>query len=439
MAKSNNLKDFLTDVADAIREVEGSADPINPQDFSAMIRAISGGGGAVAVRASDVNFRDYDGTILHSYTKAEFLALSALPPLPTQKGLICQEWNFTLADAQEYVSEYGVLEVGATYITDDGKTRLYIKINDKNKTTVTLYFSQTKSQGVTIDWGDNTGFTNAIDGTGNKSTIHTYADKGEYVITLSVADGCVLGLGDGTTSNCVLGASAMNNRAYPYMLRKVEIGKNVTSINQGAFIYCGNLALVTIPKGVTDIGVNSFNYCYALASVVIPNGVTLIGIYAFGACCNLASVSIPNSAISIEGSVFNGCQTLVSATIPKGVTTIESSIFSSNYNNVTIPVPEGVTKLSSSAFYYCYRLPYLYLPKSVVTIAQRAFYGCNALELLDCRDHTEVPILENTSAFTNVPNTLKIIVPDNLYSSWKSASNWSTYASYVVKASEFIY
>ena len=45
MAKNDNLKDFLVDVADAIREKEGSSEPINPQEFSDRIRAIQGGGG----------------------------------------------------------------------------------------------------------------------------------------------------------------------------------------------------------------------------------------------------------------------------------------------------------------------------------------------------------------------------------------------------------
>lgn len=44
MAKDNNLSDFLEDLADAIREKEGSNELINPQDFSARIRAISAGG-----------------------------------------------------------------------------------------------------------------------------------------------------------------------------------------------------------------------------------------------------------------------------------------------------------------------------------------------------------------------------------------------------------
>lgn len=42
MAKTNNLTDFLTDVANAIREKEGSSEAINPQAFVAKIRSIAG-------------------------------------------------------------------------------------------------------------------------------------------------------------------------------------------------------------------------------------------------------------------------------------------------------------------------------------------------------------------------------------------------------------
>ena len=40
MAKTDNLTDFLTNIADAIRTVEGSTDAINPQDFEAKITAL---------------------------------------------------------------------------------------------------------------------------------------------------------------------------------------------------------------------------------------------------------------------------------------------------------------------------------------------------------------------------------------------------------------
>lgn len=45
MAKNDNLTDFLTDVANAIREKKGTTDLINPQDFSAEIASIETGGG----------------------------------------------------------------------------------------------------------------------------------------------------------------------------------------------------------------------------------------------------------------------------------------------------------------------------------------------------------------------------------------------------------
>jgi restriction endonuclease Mrr len=41
MAKTDNLIHYLSDVANAIREKEGSTDPINAQDFSEHIRAIT--------------------------------------------------------------------------------------------------------------------------------------------------------------------------------------------------------------------------------------------------------------------------------------------------------------------------------------------------------------------------------------------------------------
>lgn len=45
MAKNDNLTDFLTDVADAIRAKKGTTEAINPQNFADEIASIQGGGG----------------------------------------------------------------------------------------------------------------------------------------------------------------------------------------------------------------------------------------------------------------------------------------------------------------------------------------------------------------------------------------------------------
>lgn len=49
MAKNDNLKDFVTDIADAIREKKGTTDLINPQDFSNEIRSLETGGEVIKV------------------------------------------------------------------------------------------------------------------------------------------------------------------------------------------------------------------------------------------------------------------------------------------------------------------------------------------------------------------------------------------------------
>lgn len=66
-----------------------------------------------------------------------------------------------------------------------------------------------------------------------------------------------------------------------------------------------------------------------------------------------------------------------------------------------------------------------------------AFNGCTHLELVDFSQATAVPALSNTSTFSNTNNTYSIVVPDALYSSWIAASNWSSIASHIVKASEY--
>ena len=43
MAKNNNLKDFVTGIASAIREKKGTTELINPQDFENEIRTIQTG------------------------------------------------------------------------------------------------------------------------------------------------------------------------------------------------------------------------------------------------------------------------------------------------------------------------------------------------------------------------------------------------------------
>ena len=54
MVKTDNLNDFLSDLANAIREKEGGTDLINPQDFADKIRSLSGGGSSEGDSSSEI-------------------------------------------------------------------------------------------------------------------------------------------------------------------------------------------------------------------------------------------------------------------------------------------------------------------------------------------------------------------------------------------------
>lgn len=404
MAKNNNLKDFLTDIANAIRAKKGTTEEINPQDFSSEIESIKSGGGAVvSASISDVNFYDYDGTILHSYTKEQFLALSAMPELPTREGLICQGWNWTFNDAKEHVADLSKLNIGAMYITDDGDTRLYIRIATEGRMKVPLYWSQTVANGVSIDWGDGSAIQ-TFTGTNNKNTTHTYAKPGDYVIRLKVAKGCTLGFGANSSSYCVMGSTNTSYRVYTNMLQKVEIGSNVTNISNYAFYVCSSLASVSIPSSVTNIGNYAFANCGSLALVNIPSSVTSIGNYAFYGCSSLISISVPNSVISIGSSAFYNCSSMTSIILPDRIETLNDNIFYNCYSIASISIPSSVTSIGANAFGYCYSM---------------AFY--------DFTKHTSVPTLAAQTAFNRIPSDCVIKVPMSLLSDWESTTNWSAF------------
>jgi hypothetical protein len=105
------------------------------QLLSILDSKASGGSSNPTAPKKDVNFYDYDGTRLYSYTVEEAQALTELPPLPTQPGLICQEWNYDLVTIKSYNR---AMDIGATYITDDGKTRLYIRIATEGRMNIPL-------------------------------------------------------------------------------------------------------------------------------------------------------------------------------------------------------------------------------------------------------------------------------------------------------------
>ena len=360
-------------------------------------------------------------------------------------------------------------------VIGDGKTYLYITIADEANRDVTVNANTSGYNGkITIDWGDGT--------ITEKGGLHTYAEAGDYVITLTVSEGYTLLLGNNTSSSNVLGSTSDDNAAIYNKLRMIEIGTNVSAINSYAFYKCAGLTDVYISDSVTRIGTYAFSYCYALTSLrlpngaanienyafsycnslkslVIPEGVTSIGTYAFADCYSLTSLVIPEGVTSIGNNAFSNCSSLKSLVIPKGVTSFGRNVFSSCYSLASLVISEGVTSIGNNAFKPCTALTSLVISEGVTSIGESAFSGCVSLasltipksvmsfnnyvfqsayglKYIDFSQHTEVPTI-SSDTFYAVVSTCKIIVPDALYDEWKATTNWSSYASKIIKKSDW--
>ena len=376
----------LTKVASAIREKGGTSDSlVYPDGFVTAIQAIQTGGGTTPGSPGDITFYDYDGTIVTSWTLEELATKTVLPDYPSHEGLTCQGWNCSLADLKTTNRK---MNVGAMYITDDGKTRIYIRL-EEGRTSPMLGVCPNGT--VTVDWGDETTpdtltgtSTTAVKWTPN----HAYAAPGEYVIKLTV-DGTMGFYGDLGSGGAILrysSGSDNRNSVYRNSVQKIEIGNGVTSIKQNAFNACYSLISIIIPNSITSIEESTFNTCSSLSSITIPNSVTSIGTAAFNGCYSLSPITIPNSVTSILQQAFSRCFSLSSITIPNSVTSIGASVF----------------------------------------------YTCSSVAFYDFSNHTSVPTLSNTNAFKNIAVDCQIRVPASLVDTWKAATNWSTYADHIV-------
>ena len=395
------------------------------------VNVASGGGGGEtpsSAKWDDVTFIDYDGSVLYSYSLAEAQALTELPTLPSHDGLVCQGWNWTL-EAIKALNR--PVTVGAMYITDDGATRLHIRIATIGRMTVPLYIGQTVANGVSIDWGDGS-TAETLSGTRNVNTSHTYAEPGDYVISLMPQEGCTLSLGNGSSSYCVMGSIGNNGIVYCNMLQDVSIGKNVTSISDRAFQYCYSIASITIPNGVTSIDTYAFQNCSSLANITIPTGVTSIGEYAFNNCYSIASITIPNGVTSIGNYAFYSCSSLASITIPTGVTSISYSAFGNCSSLASITIPTGVTSIDTYAFKSCSSIASITIPNGVTSISAFAFVNCYGMRYYDFSACTAIPALSNKNAFNGIPSDCQMLIPSALYNNWKTSTNWSTYESKMV-------
>ena len=213
-------------------------------------------------------------------------------------------------------------------------------------------------------------------------------------------------------------------------LTSITIPDSVTTIGDYAFWGCSSLTSITIGNSVTTIGDYAFVSCDSLTSISIPDSVTTIGNGAFGYCSSLTSITIPDSVTTIGDLAFSGCSSLTSITIPDSVTTIGDWAFGYCSSLTSITIPDSVTTIGDYAFYSCDNLTSVTISDSVTTIGDYAFSYCSSLTSVYCKATT--PPVGGSDMFNHNASGRKIYVPMESVNAYKSASYWSSYASYIV-------
>ena len=398
--------------------IDLTADTVTPGTLKQGVTAHAADGSRITgtmappepVQESDINFYDYDGTLLHAWSLAELQSKTELPELPTQPGLICQGWNWTLAELKAQNSE---MDVGANYITNDGKTRIYVRLTALHKTlAVNLGMNGT----ATVDWGDGSE-PDTLTGTGGanvKTPVHEYAAVGDYMISITVTGSAnIPGVSKvpdttKTLSSALLYETADNiGWATTNLVKKIELGANI-SLGNYAFGQMSQMDEISIPVHIRT-SVYIFNKCEGLSCVVIPHGETNLDIACLAFTEALKVVPLPGTLTTLGASCLLETGVFKRILLPKAISVISSNGLSTNVFIQEFKAFGPLTRLNGQCF--------------------RNNRNCAVYDFTAC---TSVPILDGLKCFEGVPSNYEFRVPASLLSAWKSATNWAEYAPHIV-------
>lgn len=223
--------------------------------------------------------------------------------------------------------------------------------------------------------------------------------------------------------------------------------QNATYVGQYAFNGCSALTDVNLPNAKT-VGGNAFQNCTSLTKLDLPKAKELNN-YLVSGCSSLTELNIPNAesgkGFAIAGSkvehlnlpeftspgssVFRGATSLRTVYMPKLIK-LEQYLFMGDTALETVTFPK-VASVAGQAMESCSALTYVDLP-ICKSIDVKGFNKCSSLETLILRKSDAICTLANVSAFTGTKIASGegyIYVPSARIESYKTATNWSTFAA----------
>lgn len=278
------------------------------------------------------------------------------------------------------------------YVTD-----LFIGKDVKEFEVTGVFGGQTLAR-VEVESG-NQNYVTTADGVlfnGDKSTIVYFptAISGEYEIVETVK---------------TIGAEVFRNK----YITKVIVGKNVTSIGEGAFMDCSQLETVEFKAGTADLEIakNAFLNCAKIKAIELPDRLISLGDYAF-AGTSLTAVEIPAKTVALgstPATVFEGCETFTNITVDPNNTAF-AAIDGILYGKV-----QGViTTLYFAPTLNSGKNGVVDIPKTVVAIGDKAFYGNENITEIKFSQGVDGAISFGADALVGLEKLEKVSLPVGL-------------------------
>ena len=334
-------------------------------------------------------------------------------------ALTFQGWNF---DDSELTNVTGDLDIGAIYIPADGKTHIYIDI--ENDTILDYTFNLTVSFIGTgtfyFDFGDGTtAYSATTDGL--QTITHSYLAKGSYHITtwLEGADsnGRIV-LGTNSTSNSAFVGNSFDS-VHNNTIKRIYFGTHIISFSQSAGIpQLRACEVLSLHNAMTGIRINGY---YNLHYLILPKTATAGTFNPQQA--NFEFLSMP---LNIAG-FLSGASPFASTTVEKlisasTVITEINSIYYTQYYMRSINLT-GATSFNMRNT----NAETVSLPSSLTALSNTGSTNNSVpIKIIVMRAETP-PTLSNSLGYY-----CKIYVPQASLSAYQSATNWSNYASQMV-------
>ena len=473
MSKADNLKDFLTDVADAIRAKKGSTELINPQDFSSEIASLSGGLEIVDMTETTATIEpnkvyvwgmveSLDITLGASTGENDFFAFRFRCSKPTMTVVTVN--GATWAEDTELDAQgKPVLDLGSWYQCEikGGTSALYARLahyipfEDSNVEAVLL--ANGVGDGLGITYKDAAKVTQYVFKSifVNNTDILTF-DEFQYFNGFD-SFGFSIQIGKSGFANC----TSLLRITLPKTIKTLADGHATNNGGGGVFWGCSSLEKIENTSQIEHIGNRAFNLCSSLKAIDLSSA-KFIGEGAFFKNTTLENVILYDNIETIGANAFYQC-TALSIDITGKLSKIESldgggAFYQTQiYGDVIMPKLNSITAvyhlykdfqqtkinrildlgmLASfsqgfevgyrGTFAHCESLTVAIIPSTLTDFERSTFYGDTSLEVVVCKASTPPTLYASTFKSTN--STFQIFVPATSVEAYKTADVWVGFA-----------